>query len=97
MDQAKELIGYCRNNRRVCPKPMRWNTLFEILLTDLDAESEDHPSAPLILSAWWETPALAKMIVLDGQIHWAAAHGKLDRVDSYIRSLSEQDWHHLGD
>jgi hypothetical protein len=33
------------------------------------------PPAPLILAAWWDTPAIAKMVRLQEHLRYAEAHG----------------------
>jgi hypothetical protein len=55
------------------------------------------PALPLILMAWHDTPALPKMQRLKEHIDWAEEHGVLDKVDKFLRSLSESVWAHVGD
>jgi hypothetical protein len=55
------------------------------------------PPAPLILAAWWDTPAIAKMVRLQEHLRYAEAHGVLRLVDEYLRRLPEEDWAHMGD
>ena len=55
------------------------------------------PSVPLILAAWYDTPAISKMLRVAEHIEWAANHGVLDDVSRFLRELGEQDWHHVGD
>jgi len=55
------------------------------------------PALPLILAAWWDTPALAKMLRLREHIEWAFAHGCLDEVFNFLTGLPENEWHHIGD
>jgi hypothetical protein len=50
------------------------------------------PSLPLILAAWWDTPALSKMLRLHEHIRYAAEHDVLDEVDKFLRALSNEQW-----
>jgi hypothetical protein len=55
------------------------------------------PALPLILGAWHETPAVMKMTRLTEHIEWADQHGVLKEVDTFLRSLPESEWAHLGE
>lgn len=97
MSDITDLLAYCRLNNRVCPQPQRWLALWEMLPNRQQIGSSWQPSIPLILAAWYETPAILKMARLAEHIEWAAAHGALPQVESFLRSLKEEDWHHLGE
>ena len=91
------LLEYCRQNGRVCPKPVHWDRLWKLLTNrrhlGLGAWK---PSAPMIL-AGWSAPALAKMLRLQEHIEWAEKHGALKEIDEFLRNLREEDWHHVGE
>jgi len=91
------LLEYVRANSRVCPQPQRWNQLWEMLPEHRQVGVGWQPTLPLILAAWWDTPALQKMLRLEEHIRYAGAHGLLPQVDRFLRELPEQDWAHLGD
>jgi len=55
------------------------------------------PALPLILAAWWDTPAISKMLRLREHIQWAADHGCLNEIYDFLRALPEGDWYHVGD
>ena len=55
------------------------------------------PPLPLILGAWRDSSNLEKWMRLREHVTWAAEHESLDEVDSFLRSLSEDAWHHLTD
>jgi hypothetical protein len=95
--EVSELIAYCRENNRVCPMPQLWNKLYELLPDRKRAGGGWEPSLPLILAAWYEAPALSKMLRLTEHIEWSASHGKLEEVDLFLRELCEEDWHHIGE
>ena len=94
----EDLIAFVRLNGRVCPKPDHWHRLWQ-MLPDRRQGADGHwnPPLPVILGGWWDSPALLKMSVLEEQLRYAAAHGVLDEVDAYLRSLGEREWAHLGD
>lgn len=96
-DSAERLIEYCRQNERVCPNPLLWNDLWEMLPDRTQSGGGWQPSPPLILAAWHYTSALEKQLRLAEHIRWAAEHGGLDPVDTFLRGLREQDWTHLSE
>jgi len=93
----KDLLDYVRENRRVCPLPQRWNELWEMLPDHKRVGNGWEPPLPLILAAWWDTPAMLKMLRLEEHIRYADAHGLLPEVDRYLRDLKEEEWAYLGD
>jgi len=77
--------------------PMRWNELYELLPERKRAGGGWEPPLPLILAAWYDTPALLKMLRLAEHVEWADKHGVLNEIDKFLRQLSEVDWHHIGE
>ena len=96
-ENAKSLIGYSRENDRVCPQPMRWNELWEMLPERRRVGAGWEPSLPLILGAWHYASNLEKMMRLDEHIQWADKHGKIEKVSAFLHGLKESEWHHLKD
>ena len=94
---AQSLISFCRENGRVCPQPVPWQTLWEMLPGKKRVGLGWEPSLPLILSAWWDTSVMEKQLRLAEHIEWAERKSCLDEVASYLRNLREEDWHHLGE
>ena len=92
-----ELLDYAQANRRVCPQPQKWNELWELLPHKKRVGNGWEPALPLILAAWWETPALLKILRLREHIVYAEAHGVLVDVERFLKGLPEEDWAHLGD
>lgn len=95
--KLRELLEYVKANDRVCPMPIKWNELYEILHREHRVENGWHPPLPLILAAWYDTPALLKILRLQEHIEYAAQNGALAQVDEYLRHLNEEDWAHLGE
>lgn len=96
-ESLQDLMAYCRHNRRVCPMPQRWNTLYEMLPERKRTGVGWEPPLPLILDAWDETQPLLKIMRLTEHMEWAQAHGALDAVARFLRSLPEEDWFHAGE
>lgn len=93
----ESVLELTRKNNRVCPQPMKWQEMYEKLPAKKRVGSGWEPALPLILAAWWDTPALSKMVRFTEHIEWAAAHGCLEEIHSFLSSLSEDQWHHVGD
>ncbi|MGE0662724.1 MAG: hypothetical protein AB7P05_06985 [Hyphomonadaceae bacterium] len=94
---AQKLIVFCRESNRVCPLPMPWNELWEMLPDRRRVGLGWEPAVPLILAAWADTPALAKAERLSEHIIWADTHGALASADSFLRGLDESQWLHFGE
>lgn len=88
-----QVMVEARRLNRVCPLPMQW-IRFYALLPD---RRPGVPPPPMHGRTWDESSPLGKRMVLRDQIEWAAARGGLDIVLAYLRSLREEDWHHMGE
>ncbi len=97
MATLEEAFAIAQANDRVCPQPQKWNELYELLPNRSRVGSGWEPPLPLILAAWWDTPAIAKMARLREHLEWADRHGAIDTVHRYMASLTESDWHHVGE
>ncbi len=87
------LLFFVRSPRRVCPKPRQWHAFYEhIRVRRTDRESE--PRKPAILSAWYSSSDNFKANILRHQLEWAAAQGRLDVAESFLKRLDEDDWHY---
>lgn len=89
-----DLLDYCKTNNRVCPQRMFWNDLYKILPQN---DKGERPPAPLLFGAWWDTSALLKQLRFLDHIQWAHDNGVLEKVDRFVRSLPETQWHHLNE
>jgi len=90
------LLQHVRDKGRVCPVPRRWHELWEMLPARRRVGHGWEPPLPRILAAWWDTPPLMKMMLLQEHIWYADTHGVLTDIDQYLRRLPEDDWAHLG-
>jgi hypothetical protein len=97
MATLEEALEEVQKNNRVCLQPMQWQELYEMLPEKKQKGGGWKPSVPLILAAWWDTPALPKMMRLQEHIERASNHGCLDAMHRYLSELSESDWYHVGE
>ena len=97
MTSLEQVLAVVQKNGRVCPQPQWWQKLFDMLPDKKRSEAGWQPALPLILAAWWDTPAMSKTLRLREHIEWAASHGCLDEVNLFLRELPEDQWHHIGE
>ena len=97
MERIEDILSEVQKDNRVCPQPQKWQQLYEMLPNKRRKNIGCEPSFPLILAAWWDTPAILKMERLREHIEWAESQGCLDQVATFLRELSEDQWHHIGD
>jgi hypothetical protein len=95
MDTVETLLGYCEQNKRVCPQPIKWHAFYELLCENAQA-GEDDPLPPLILAAW-SMPAVEKIVRLQQQIEWSERNGMLEKASRFLRELREEEWFHFGE
>jgi hypothetical protein len=91
-----ELIEYTRLHNRVCPIPSRWDELWR-MLPRASGVGERALGMPLILGAWWNTPPELKQARLREHLEYARLTGVLDKVDTFLRALAEEEWAHVED
>jgi hypothetical protein len=95
--QLASLLEYVRAERRVCPMPLQWKELWEMLPGRVRRGMSWEPPPPLVVGEWFSSPSFAKMERLGEHIQYAATHGVLAQVDLFLRGLPEGEWAHLGD
>jgi hypothetical protein len=87
-----------RRNNRVCPLPLQWKALYELLPVRTGGDGRREPTPPIAtVAAWRATPPLSKRMCLREQVEWAASHGCLEAVASFIFGMQEDEWHHMGE
>ncbi|MFH1642601.1 MAG: hypothetical protein ABIC04_06930 [Nanoarchaeota archaeon] len=96
-DLKNKVIQYIKKDKRVCPKPDKWNELWEILPDKVKGGNGWNPPLPLILAAWWDTTDNQKRERLLIHINYAFEKGVLDRIWEHLNSLTEKDWVHDGE
>lgn len=94
---TEQLLGYTKDDNRVCPKPQKWNELWNLLPDRERVGLGWNPPLPLMLAAWHETTDLEKQERLATHIRFAAEKGVLARIEAFITSLSPDDWVYKGE
>ena len=92
-----EVMVEARLNNRVCPKPARWQQLYEMLPEKKQIGAGWEPAPPLIDAAWDGTPSIPKRMCFREHIEWAASHDFLQETFTFMKSLPEDEWHHMGE
>ena len=82
-----------RSENFICPEPKTWNAIYGSLCEIAKQRGLAKPPIPLILAAWWDTPAMLKAIRWKETLEWAAQHG----VQEQIPELNEDQKYYLGD
>lgn len=91
------VLALASQHGRICPRPLHWSALFE-LLPDVRSDAYGSiPAAPLILDAWSRTSDGDKIARLREHLEWAQRHGALQRVQAFLAALPESAWHHAGE
>jgi hypothetical protein len=92
-----KLMLETKRGNRVCPKPAQWQQLYEILAARAPAGGGAPIPLPLLGQAWSQTTSLAKRLAFKDHIEWASSHGQTDEVYAFLKGLSEEMWHHMGE
>jgi hypothetical protein len=92
-----EVMVEARRNNRVCPKPARWLQFYDMLPDKKPTIAGWEPAPPLVDAAWNDTPSIPKRMCFREHIEWAASHGCLQQVFTFMKSLPEGEWHHMGE
>jgi hypothetical protein len=88
-----EMIAEASKNGRVCPQPMVWHRLWELLPDRRQRGAGWEPPLPLILAAWWEASNSEKRSRFHLHLRWASDHGAIDPVAQLLVSMKPEDWH----
>jgi len=87
----ESLWKYCTSDNRVCPMPMKWNDVFNML------KDHENLNLPLILNGWEMSSPLEKNLRFKNHIQSATNSDQLDEIGKYLRSLPEDQWVHYGE
>ena len=91
---AHTLMVVARRNNRVCPRPLQWAALYDLLGGD---RKPDLPIPPVQPWLWSHLSGLQKRLRFREHVEWAERHGKLAEMAKFMGSLAEGDWVHMGD
>ena len=91
------VMAEAKSNMRVCPRPEKWQQLYDMLPGKVRTSAGWRPSPPLNSEVCRSLPSLPKRLCLLEHIEWAAGQGFLEEVHAFLQKLTEEDWHHLGE
>lgn len=91
---ADLLMTVARRNNRMCPRPGPWTQLYQLLEGH---RFEDLQPPPVAASRWPNLSPLEKRLRFREHVRWAARHGRLKQVASFMGGMAEADWLHLGE
>jgi hypothetical protein len=91
---ADDVMALARRNNRVCPRPLLWAALYELVEGDRYADLSPPPVQPW---TWKTLSNLQRRLRFRDHIAWADRHGKLDALARYLEALAEPDWVHMGE
>ena len=91
------ILDYIIRHNIVCPKPIKWNELWQMLPEKERVGVGWRPALPLILASWYESSNSQKHERFLSHINYAEEKGVLDQVDKFIRSLKDDQWIYEGD
>jgi len=97
MTNIVDILAMIKENNRVCPNPLMWQKLYDMLPNKKLIKSDWQPPLPLILTAWHYSNDDQKSLRLSEHIEWSDKNGCIEKICQFLSSLSEDDWHHIGD
>jgi hypothetical protein len=93
MSSLEALIAHATKDGRVCPQPMLWNRLWELLPDRRKIGTGWEPPIPLILGAWWHTSDSEKRARFQEHLRWAFERGAIEKMAEFISNMKPEDWH----
>jgi hypothetical protein len=93
MTTLDDVMTEASRHGRVCPQPMIWNQLWELLANPRRVGAGWEPLLPLILAAWWEASDSDKRSRFHSHLRWASEHGAIELVAALMSSMKPEDWH----
>jgi hypothetical protein len=95
-EKARALLEYCLINERVCPKRDFWNHLWVINAKAKTFDSIlNQQKNPLLDKNSSEKDKLQRSARLRKYIEFADKHNLIVEMDTFIRSIPEEKWHHF--
>ncbi|MGZ9109153.1 MAG: hypothetical protein ACXW4B_10085 [Micavibrio sp.] len=88
---ADDLLRYLSDKGYICPWGKAWHDLWLLLPEDFASQARAAP--PLILTGWYYSTNLVKIMRMREHIEWADRTGAITQVDKYLRGLPDTVWH----
>jgi hypothetical protein len=93
MNRLEKLIAEASRDGRVCPRPMAWKRLWQLLPSRRRIGAGSDPPVPLIPGAWWEASDSYKRERFHLRLRWASEHGAIDAVAHLLSTMKPAEWH----
>lgn len=91
-EKYNDLISYVTSDDRIFPN--RWGDLHKLLCQEAEEKGvTEKVPVPFILNAYYAAKDVEKRQRLVDQIQFADKHGFLVKIDKFLRSLPDEDWH----
>jgi len=93
MPTVEEILAKLAAEERVCPRADKWHELWLMLLNlyEEGLGGDIGPPAPLVLAACGESNSSKHQCLAD-QLRYAKENGVLDKVVSFLMSLTADEW-----
>lgn len=88
-ERLEKLFTLTSAGNRICPVPLKWIEFWK----SIGATHQKDLAQPLILAGWSFSSDREKRDRFQLHIRYAAEHGLLDEVETFITSLRPGDWH----
>ena len=98
-DNSQELEQYLHSKELVCPMPVKWAELWELMRKEATAIGVSVPSIdiqPLVLSGW-EADDRAKNQRFRAQLKYVIEAGLSQSVRDFLSELAPTDWLRFSD
>jgi hypothetical protein len=93
MTTLEHLMVEANKDGRVCPQPVVWDRLWELLPDRRRVGSGWEPPLPLVLAGWWEASDSDKRDRFYLHLRWAFERGAIEPVATLISSMKPEDWY----
>jgi len=93
----QEVLTLASREGRLCPKPGAWARLYALLPGTRRDAYGSIPPEPLMPDAFAAATDDQKRHRFLEHIEWAQQHRALDEVHAFLLTLTDAEWHHVGD
>ena len=84
----EQLVAYSTSENRICPKPIRWDQLWQLL-----GRPSEEVGPPLVLSGWAFSSDRDKRVRFKEHLEYALRAGIFEVAETFLRELEADEWH----
>jgi hypothetical protein len=96
--KLQSLKEYCDSENRICPKDSHMSEISHILIENgVKTKGETTLPLPFYLPNWLGPIYILRVSIFQDYIDCGYKNGIIDKLDAYVRSLDENEWHHHGE